>query len=124
MIGVVLCAIACGCVGVKQKEYPRAHFGPYPTNYHDMVSSWVERNFDAPRGVFISAPVRARVPERYLNTNKKIYAWRSGVSLEEKDAFDRYSARKYFHVYLRGGEIATASIKTAEQTVGIAQSVR
>jgi hypothetical protein len=119
-----LCALVVGCVGPKQKEYPRAHFGPYPTNYHDVIMVWAERNFDTPRNIFISTPVRSRVPNKLLNTNGKIYGWRSGVSLEEKDAFDQYGARKIFHVYLRAGEIVTASVKTTEQMPGIAQSSR
>jgi hypothetical protein len=132
-----------GCMGPKQEEYYWAHFGPYPTNYDATVTAWVEKNFDSPRGVHISAPVRARVPDRLLDDaskrllqevprrllheNAKVYAWCSGVSLEEKDAFDRYNPRQYFHVYLREGEIVTASIKTPEAprtTEGIAQSVR
>jgi hypothetical protein len=58
-----------------------------------------------------------------LNEDTKVYAWCAGVSLEEKGVFDRYTPRKHFHVYLREGDIMTASIKTPEQ-VGTAGLVR
>jgi hypothetical protein len=111
-----LCALAVGCMGPSQEEYYWAHFGPYPTNYHDTISAWVDKNFDTPRSVYISSPVRARVPKRLLEADGKVYAWCAGVSLEEKGVFDRYTPRKHFHIYLREGGIVTASIKTPEQT--------
>lgn len=108
----VLCALLIGCAGPSRKDYRRANFGSYPTNYHDRVLTWVDQNFDSPRSVYISAPVRARVPRRLLKENGKVYAWRAGVSLEEKGVFDQYTPRKHFHVYLRDADIVTASIKT------------
>jgi hypothetical protein len=141
LIAAGLFVLLIGCMGPKQEEYYWAHFGPYPTNYDQTVTAWLEKNFDSPRGIYISAPVRARVPNRLLeNSSKrllqevprrllqddaKVYAWCAGVSLEEKGPLDRYTPRKHFHVYLREGEIVTASIKTPEatRTEGIAQSV-
>jgi hypothetical protein len=141
LMPVGLFVVLIGCMGPRQEEYYWAHFGPYPTNYHETVTAWVEKNFDSPRSVYISAPVRARVPERLREDaskrllqevprrlvleDAKLYAWCSGVSLQEKDAFDRYKPRQHFHVYVREGEIVTASIKTPEPartTEGIAQS--
>jgi hypothetical protein len=141
LITAGLFVLLVGCMGPKQEEYYWAHFGPYPTNYDQTITAWVENSFDAPRSIHISAPVRARVPnrllqqqvpdrllqevpKRLLHDDTKVYAWCAGVSLEEKDAFDRYTPRKYFHVYLREGDIVTASIKTPEptRTEGIAHS--
>src|SRR5687768_13123387 len=110
-----LCAFVLGCMGPRQEEYYWANFGPYPTNYHDRITTWVDKNFDSPRSVYISAPVRARVPKRLLDEDGKFYAWCAGVSLEEKGVFDRYTPRKHFHVYLREADIMTASIKTPQQ---------
>jgi len=119
-----LFVLLVGCMGPKQEEYYWAHFGPYPTNYDQTITAWLEKNFDSPRSVYISAPVRARVPARLLQSDAKVYGWCAGVSLEEKDAFDRYTPRKHFHVYLREADIVTASIKTPEatRTEGIAHS--
>lgn len=110
-----LCVLLIGCMGPKPEEYYWAHFGPYPTNYHERITSWVDKNFDTPRSVYISAPVRARVPKRLLDDDAKIYGWCAGVSLEEKGPFDQYTPRKHFHVYLREAEILTTSIKTPQQ---------
>jgi len=111
-----LCVLLIGCMGPKQEEYYWAHFGPYPTNYDETITAWVDKNFDTPRSVYISAPVRARVPKRLLNEDAKIYGWCAGVSLEEKGVFDQYTPRKHFHVYLREAEILTTSIKKLEQS--------
>ena len=123
-----LCVLLIGCMGPKPEEYYWAHFDPYPTNYHETISSWVDKNFDTPRSVYISAPVRARVPtrllddaskrllqevpRRLLSEDAKTYGWCAGVSLEEKGPFDQYTPRKHFHVYLREADILTTSIKT------------
>jgi hypothetical protein len=119
-----LCALLCGCMGVQQEEYYWAHFGTYPTNYHDLVSTWVDKNFESPRTVYISAPVRARVPKKLLNTDEKVYAWCSGVSFEAVGPLDRYTPRQQYHLYLREGEILTTTLKKSEEssTEGIAQA--
>jgi hypothetical protein len=118
-----LCALLCGCMGVKQEEYYWAHFGPYPTNYHDLVTEWVEKNFEEPRGVYVSSPARVRFPKPLFTNGEKVYGWCTGVSLESKGTFDTYTPRKYYHLYLRDGKIVSTVDNNTEQprTRGIAQ---
>jgi hypothetical protein len=121
-----LCALLCGCQGVKQEEYYWAHFGPYPTNYDAMITEWVSTNFSSPRGLNISAPVRVRFPHdaNPFEKSKKVYGWSSGVSFEPKGEFDGYTSRKYYLLYMREGQIVATDPHTQEQprTRGIAQT--
>ena len=110
-----LCALLCGCMGVKQEEYYWAHFGAYPTNYHELVTGWVEKNFDEPRGVYISSPVRSRFPKAPTTNGEKVYGWCAGVSFEAKDAFGHYAPRRNQHVYMRDGQIVTTSESALQQ---------
>jgi len=118
-----LCALLCGCMGVKHEEYYWAHFGPYPTNYHELVTGWVEKNYDEPRSVTISSPVRVRLPKPLLSNGEKVYGWCAGVGFESKGTFDTYTPRQFHHVYMRDGKIVTAIENDMEQprTRGIAQ---
>jgi hypothetical protein len=111
------CALLCACQGVKQEEYYWAHFGPYPTNYDAMITEWVQTNFNSPRSINISTPVRARFPHDVYPWTKeaKVYGWSSGVSFEPRGAFDGYTARKHYLVYMREGRIVTADYNTQEQ---------
>jgi hypothetical protein len=121
-----LCALLCGCQGVKQEEYYWAHFGPYPTNYDAMITEWASTNFSSPRSLHISTPVRVRFPNDVnpFEKSKKVYGWSSGLSFEPKGAFESYTSRKYFLVYMREGQIVVTDPKIPEQprTHGIAQT--
>src|SRR5213594_3146004 len=97
---VGLCALLCGCQGVKQEEYYWAHFGPYPTNYYEIVQDWIAKNFDSPRSVYIVTPVRCQLPRDAWSDEPKVYGWSSGVSFESKGAFDGYTPRKRYLVYM------------------------
>lgn len=119
-----LCALLCGCMGVKQEEYNWAHFGAYPTNYHELVTGWVDKNFDDPRSLYVSSPVRARFPKAPLTNGEKIYGWCAGVSFESKGTFHTYTPRKHYHIYMREGQIVTTTYSDLEQprTRGIVQA--
>jgi hypothetical protein len=92
-------------MGVKHEEDYWAHFGPYPTNYHELVIGWVEKNFDEPRNVTVSSPVRVQFPKGLLNNSDNVYGWRAGVGFEPKGTFDAYAPRQYHHLYMRDGGI-------------------
>jgi len=111
-------------MGVKQEEYYWAHFGPYPTNYHELVTGWVEKNFDEPRSVYVSSPVRVRFPKPVFTNGEKVYGWCAGVSFEPKGVFDTYVPRKNYHVYMRDGQIVSTTYNNMEQprTRGLAQA--
>jgi len=118
-----LCALLCGCMGVKHEEYYWAHFGPYPTNYHELITGWVEKTYDEPRNVTISSPVRVRLPKPFLSNGEKVYGWCAGLGFESKGTFDTYTPRQFHHVYMRDGKIVTAIENDMEQprSRGIAQ---
>jgi hypothetical protein len=118
-----LCALLCGCMSVKQEEYYWAHFGPYPTNYHELATGWVEKNYDEPRNVAISSPVRARLPKGLLSNGEKVYGWCAGVSFEPKGTFDTYGTRQFRHLYMRDGKVVNTIANNMAQprTRAIAQ---
>src|SRR5688500_259105 len=64
-----ICAFLVGCIGPSKKEYRKANFGDYPTNFHRLVETWVEKNFDEPRGVRVSTPVRCEIPSGLLDSS-------------------------------------------------------
>ena len=119
-----LCALLCGCMGVKQEEYYWAHFGPYPTNYQELVTGWVEKNFEEPRSIYVSSPVRARFPKPVFSNGEKVYGWCAGVSFESVGMFDTYTPRKHYHLYMREGQIVSTNYNNLEQprTRGFAQT--
>src|SRR5688572_27177140 len=102
-----ICAFLVGCIGPSKKEYRKANFGDYPTNFHRLVETWVEKNFDEPRGVRVSTPVRCEIPSGLLDSSDAMYGWCSGVSFEARDAFNQYTPRQHHQVYIRHGEIIT-----------------
>jgi hypothetical protein len=101
----MLSFLVCGSISTTSGRYATNDAGPYPTNYEDLIKSYLRENLKDPysvRDLSISPPVRVAVWTGVVRDGN-VEGWRSCVSYNAKNGFGGYVGQQYKSYYLKDG---------------------
>src|SRR5947209_7164870 len=97
---LLLAVLLAGCAAApapSKQQTAAADYGPYPSNYREIVNAWIKHSMKDPYSV---RDVQVGVPEKFWITDppllggKTIYGYMIAVGLNAKNSFGAYTGRQ------------------------------
>jgi hypothetical protein len=106
---ILIAALVAGCATPPApQEVASANYGPYPSNYKEIVQGWIKQRFRDPYSI---RDLKLGVPEKYwvqdppLLGGKTHYGYMVAVALNGKNAFGAYVGIQAYRLLIRDGRL-------------------
>ena len=108
MILSLAAIVLTSCAAPSKQEVAAADYGPYPSNYRELVNAWIKRSMKDPysvRDVQMGEPEKFWVAEAPILGGKKTYGYMIAVALNAKNSFGAYTGRQAYQLQIREGRV-------------------
>jgi hypothetical protein len=109
-VPLLFSALLGGCYAPipKADEIRSADYGPFPTDYKDMVNEWLLRDLYDPHSLQdleITPPVQVYERRNIMDGGGVIYGWGIDVYYRAKNRLGGYTGLKHYGLLIRDDKI-------------------